>query len=49
LVCPAGYANLAQGCLWEYHMPLSSPCGLCLPKQSESWCLAVREPSWFLS
>jgi hypothetical protein len=28
LVCPGGYADLAQGCLWEYHMPLSSPCGL---------------------
>jgi hypothetical protein len=25
-VCPGGYANLAQGCLWEYHMLLSSPC-----------------------
>jgi hypothetical protein len=33
-VCPGGYADLAQGCLWEYRIPLSSPCGLCLPKPS---------------
>jgi hypothetical protein len=30
-VCPGGYAELAQGCLWEYCMPLSSPGGLLLP------------------
>jgi hypothetical protein len=24
-VCPGAYADLAQGCLWEYHVPLSSP------------------------
>jgi hypothetical protein len=47
-VCPGGYADLAQGCLWEYCVPLSSPCGLLLPKQSGSWRLAVQEPSWFL-
>jgi hypothetical protein len=35
-VCLGGYADLAQGCLWEYHMPLSSPGGLHLPKQSGS-------------
>jgi hypothetical protein len=29
-VCPGDYADLAQGCLWEYHVPLSSPCGLLL-------------------
>jgi hypothetical protein len=47
--CPGGYADLAQGCLWEYHMPLSSPCGLCLLKQPGHWCLAVvLESSWFL-
>jgi hypothetical protein len=34
LVCPGGYADLAQGCLWEYHVLLSSPCGLRLPKPS---------------
>jgi hypothetical protein len=22
-VCPGGYADLAQGCLWEYHVPLA--------------------------
>jgi hypothetical protein len=43
-----GYADLAQGCLWEYHMLLSSPGGLHLPEQSGSWRLAVWEPSWFL-
>jgi hypothetical protein len=29
-----GYADLAQGCLWEYQVTLSSPGGLHLPKQS---------------
>jgi hypothetical protein len=33
-VCPGGCADLAQGCLWEYHVLLSSPCGLSLPKLS---------------
>jgi hypothetical protein len=47
-VCPGGYADLAQGCLWEYHMLLSSPCCL-LPKWPGYWCLAAaREPFWFL-
>jgi hypothetical protein len=32
-VCPEGYADLAQGCLWEYHVLLSSHC-LHLPKPS---------------
>jgi hypothetical protein len=49
LVCPGGYADLAQDCLWEYHVPLSSPCGLHFPKQSGCSCLAVaQECSWFL-
>jgi hypothetical protein len=48
-VCPGGYADLTQGCLWEYCMPLSSPCGLRLPKLSGHWHLvALWEPSWFL-
>jgi hypothetical protein len=34
LVCPRGYAALAQGCLWEYRIPLSSPCGPRLPNTS---------------
>jgi hypothetical protein len=47
LVCPGGYADLAQGCLWEYCMPLSSPCGPCLPKPSGHCHLAsAQEPSW---
>jgi hypothetical protein len=25
-VCPGGYADLAQGCLWEYRVLLSSHC-----------------------
>jgi hypothetical protein len=32
-VCPGGYAALAQGCLWEYCMQLSSPGGLLLPSR----------------
>jgi hypothetical protein len=32
-VCPGGYADLAQGCPWEYRVLLSSPCP-CLPKPS---------------
>jgi hypothetical protein len=48
LVWPGCYADLAQGCLWEHHVSLSSPCGLRLPTRSGHWCLAAREPSWFL-
>jgi hypothetical protein len=47
-VCPEGYADLVQGCLWEYCVPLSWPGGLHLPKQSGSWHLVAQEPSWFL-
>jgi hypothetical protein len=32
-VCPGGYADLAQGCLWKYHVPLSSPGSLFLLSQ----------------
>jgi hypothetical protein len=46
-VCPGGYAILAQGCLWEYCIPLSSPC-LHLPKPSGHGQLAARVPFWFL-
>jgi hypothetical protein len=47
--CPGGYADLAQGCLWEYHVPLRSPCGLHLSKISGHCRLAVAQgPSWFL-
>jgi hypothetical protein len=49
-VCPGSYADLAQGCLWEYHVPLSSPCRPRLPKSFGCYHLAVAwEPSWFLS
>jgi hypothetical protein len=47
-ICPRGYADLAQGCLLEYCMPLSSPGGLLLPSRIGIWYLLVREPSWFL-
>jgi hypothetical protein len=47
-VCSGGYADLSQGCLWEYHMPFSSHCGLCLPKLSGCSHLAAWEPFWFL-
>jgi hypothetical protein len=48
-VCPGGCADLAQGCLWEYCVPLSSPCGPHLPKTSGVWRLAAAwEPSSFL-
>jgi hypothetical protein len=47
-VCPGGYADLAQGCLWGYCVPLSSPCGPRLPKPSGCWRLeVVREPCCF--
>jgi hypothetical protein len=49
LVCPGGYADLAQGCLWEYRVQLSSPCGSRLLKPSGHWSLvAAQGPSWFL-
>jgi hypothetical protein len=41
-VCPGGYAVLAQGCLWKYRVPLSSPCP-CLPKPS-----GHRHLCWYL-
>jgi hypothetical protein len=46
-VCPGHYAVLAQGCLWEYRVPLSSPC-LHFPKPSGHRGLVVWGPSWFL-
>jgi hypothetical protein len=44
-VCPGGYADLAQSCLWKYCVPLSSPC-LHLPKPSGCCCLAAWGLSW---
>jgi hypothetical protein len=46
-VCLGGYADLAQGCLWKYRVPLSSPCPG-LPKPSGRGCLVAWGPSWFL-
>jgi hypothetical protein len=46
-VCSGGYAVLAQGCLWEYRVRLSSP-GPHLLKPSECRRLAAQGPSWFL-
>jgi hypothetical protein len=39
-VCPGGYVDLAQGCLWEYHILLSSTCPH-LPKPSGRGGLAA--------
>jgi hypothetical protein len=46
-VCSGSYADLAQGCLWEYLILLSSPC-LHLPKLSGCRQLVAWGPSWFL-
>jgi hypothetical protein len=46
-VCPGGYADLAQGCVWKYHIPLNSPCPR-LPKPSGCGHLVAQGPSWFL-
>jgi hypothetical protein len=46
LVCPEGYADLAQGCLWKYRMPLSSPHVPRLSKPSgHGRLVAAQEPS----
>jgi hypothetical protein len=46
LVFPGGYADLAQRCLWEYCVLLSSPCPH-LPKQSGRGRLAAWGPLGF--
>jgi hypothetical protein len=47
-VCPGVYADLAQGCLWKYRVPLRSPCPR-LPKPSGHGRLAAAQgSSWFL-
>jgi hypothetical protein len=47
-VCPGGYADLAQGCLWEYHGTAKLTFGLRLPKLSGHCRLAVaRDPPGF--
>jgi hypothetical protein len=49
--CPGSYAGSSQECLGEYHMTLGAHLLVCRmsPKQFWSWCLAVWEPSCFLS
>jgi hypothetical protein len=46
-VCPEGCADLAQGCLWEYCVWLSSPCGPHRPKPSGHRRLAAARVSPF--
>jgi hypothetical protein len=46
-VCPGGYADLAQGCLWEYRVPLSSPGGLLLPSRLGSGIWWHKSPPGF--
>jgi hypothetical protein len=47
-VFPGGYADLTQGCLWKYHVPLSLPCP-CLPKQSGCQSLAAAQGALVIS
>jgi hypothetical protein len=47
LVCPGGYADLAQDCLWEYCMLLSSPGGLLLHSRLETGVWQGRSPPGF--
>jgi hypothetical protein len=46
-VCPGGYADLAQGCLWEYHVSLSSAGGLQLPSRIGAGIWQHRTPPGF--
>jgi hypothetical protein len=46
-VCPGGYADLFQGCLWEYHVLLSSPGGLLLPCRIEAGIWRHGSPPGF--
>jgi hypothetical protein len=46
-VCPGGYADLAQGCLWEYCMPLSSLGGLLLPSRLDTGVWWHESPHGF--
>jgi hypothetical protein len=43
-LCPGGYVDLAQGCLWEYCMLLSSPGGLLLPSRIGAGIWQHRSP-----
>jgi hypothetical protein len=46
-VCPAGYADLDQGCLWEYCVLLSSPGGLLLPSRLGAGIWQYESPPGF--
>jgi hypothetical protein len=47
-VFPGGYADLSQGWLWEYHVPLIfSPVDLCLPSRLGASAWQPRSPSVF--
>jgi hypothetical protein len=46
-VCPGGYAYLAQGCLWEYRVLLSSPGGLLLPSRTGAGVWRCGSPPGF--
>jgi hypothetical protein len=46
-VCPGGYAELAQGRLWEYRMLLSSPGDLLLPSQLGTGVWRCESPPGF--
>jgi hypothetical protein len=46
-VCPEGYADLFQGCLWEYCLPLSSLGGLLLPSRIGAGVLWPGSPPGF--
>jgi hypothetical protein len=43
-----GGGQSVQGAMLIYHVLLSSPGDLHVPKQSGSWHLVAWEPSWFL-
>jgi hypothetical protein len=42
-----GYADLSQGCLWEYHMPLSSLGGPLFPSRFRAGIWRHRSPPGF--
>jgi hypothetical protein len=46
-VCPGVYADLFQGCLWEYRRLLRSPGGLLLPSRIEAGIWWFRSPPGF--
>jgi hypothetical protein len=45
--CLGGYVDLAHGCLWEYHVTLSSTDDLLLPSQLSAGVWRCRSPPGF--